>query len=102
MSASLNQSVSRGKAKPVILVAIALLVAVTISYLVFSKPSKEKLIENLNSQLREEKFAQLYEEADDFVRLNVTKEKFVKRMKIAVSRLKAIDGNLAFQRDIET
>jgi hypothetical protein len=73
-----------------------------ISHLIFSKPSKERLIENLNSQLREEKFEQLYEEADDLVHLNVTKEKFVRRMKIVVTKLKAIDENLAFQRDLET
>jgi hypothetical protein len=101
MSASLNQLLSNTKFKPVI-IPIALLVLAVASYLIFSKPSKERLIKNLTAQLREEKFEQLYEEADDFVRLNVTKEKFVQRMKIAVAKLKAIDENLNFQRDMET
>lgn len=102
MSASLNQLLSNIRDKPILLVPIALLVIVVSSYLIFSKPSKEKLIKNLNSQLREEKFEQLYEEAGDGLHLNVTKEKFVQRMEKAVTKLKAIDENLNFQRDIET
>ena len=102
MSISLNQLLSHVKARPIILLPVALLAVAVIGYLIFSKPSKERLIKNLNSQLREEKFEQLYEEADDFVRLNVTKEKFVKRMKMAITKLKTIDENLAFQRDIAT
>ncbi|MDQ3847608.1 MAG: hypothetical protein M3261_01475 [Thermoproteota archaeon] len=101
MSASLNQLLSNTKFKLVI-IPIALLTLAVASYLIFSKPSKERLIKNLTALLREEKFEQLYEEADDSVRSNVTKEKFVQRMKIAVAKLKAIDGNLNFQRDMET
>lgn len=100
MSLSLNQLLSRAKTRPIILLAVALLVVAVIAYLIFSKPSKERLIQNLNSQLRAEKFEQLYEEADDSVHLNVDKEKFVKRMKMALTKLKAIDENLAFQRDV--
>ena len=102
MSFSLTQLLSHAKARPIILLLVALLVVAVVGHLIFSKPSKERLIKNLNSQLREEKFEQLYEEADDFVHLNVTKEKFVKRMKMAITKLKTIDENLAFQRDIAT
>jgi hypothetical protein len=99
MSLSLSQLLSRAKTRPLILLAVALLVVAVIGYLLFSKPSKERLIQNLNAELRAEKFEQLYEEADDSVHLNVDKEKFVKRMKMALTKLKAIDENLAFQRD---
>jgi hypothetical protein len=99
MSASPNQLHSHAKNRPVILITIALLMVAVISYLIFSKPSKERLIKNLNSQLREENFVQLYEQADEAVHSIVTKEQFVQRMKIAVSKLKAIDENLNFQRD---
>jgi hypothetical protein len=81
MFLSLNRLLSHAKAKRIILVTAALLVVAIASHLIFSKPSKERLIKNLNSQLREEKFEQLYEEADDSVHLNVSKERFVKRMK---------------------
>jgi len=64
-------------------------------------PSKQALADKLNSQLREEKFAQLYDEADDMLRRNVTKEKFIQRMKVAESKLKAIDEKLDFKRDLE-
>lgn len=99
MRFSLTQLLSRAKARPIILLPVALLVVAVVGHLIFSKPSKERLIKNLNSELREEKFEQLYEEADDSVRLNVTKERFVKRMKMAVTKLKAIDENLNFQKD---
>lgn len=102
MSLSLNQFLSRAKTRPIILLGVALFVVAVIGYLIFSKPSKERLIQNLNSQLRAEKFEQLYEEADDSVHVNVDKEKFVKRMKMALTKLKAIDENLAFQRDVAT
>jgi hypothetical protein len=102
MSLSLNQLLSQAKARPIILLPVALLAVAVLGYLVFSKPSKERLIKNLNAQLRAEKFEQLYEEADDSVHLNVTKEKFVKRMKMTVTKLKSIDETLAFQRDLET
>src|SRR5687768_16727321 len=98
MPFSLTQLLSRAKARPIILLPVALVVAV-VGHLIFSKPSKERLIKNLNSQLREEKFEQLYEEADDSVHLNVTKERFVKRLKMAVTKLKTIDQNLNFQTD---
>jgi hypothetical protein len=99
MPVSLTQLLSRAKARPIILLPVALLVVAVVGHLIFSKPSKERLIENLNLQLREEKFEQLYEEADDSVHLNVTKERFVKRMKSAVTKLKTIDQNLNFQTD---
>jgi len=83
------------------LMPAALLVVTVIGYQIFSKPNKETLTKNLASQLREEQFEQLYAEADDSVHLNVTKERFVKRMKIAVAKLKAIDENLAFQVDVD-
>lgn len=102
MSPSLNRLLSSMKNKPVLFIPILLLAATVSIYLIPSRPSKERLIKNLNSQLREEKFEPLYEEASDLLHLNVTKETFIKRMKIAVAKLKAIDENLAFQRDIET
>lgn len=102
MPSSSNRWLSSLRNKPIILISIFLLTASLSTYLTPAKPSKERLMKNLNSQLKEEKFEQLYEEASDLLRLNVDKEKFITRMKIAAAKLKAIDGNLAFQRDIET
>lgn len=70
-------------------------------YLLFSKPNKDRLVEKLNSQIREEKFGEIYDEAWDNLPLNVTKEQFISRMKAAVSKMKAIDADLNFQRDRE-
>jgi hypothetical protein len=70
-----------------------------LSFLVYVPPSKGELLDKLTSRLREEKFEQLYEEADDHVRLNVTRERFVRRMRAAVGKLKAIDPGLHFQQD---
>ncbi|HEX8709441.1 MAG TPA: hypothetical protein VF723_14445 [Pyrinomonadaceae bacterium] len=99
MSASLNQWPSRRKPGAVILITLLLLLVALVSYLILREPLKERLIKHLNSLLREGKFAQLYVEADDLVHLNVTKEQFVQRMKIAVAKLRAIDENLNLQRD---
>lgn len=61
------------------------------------------MLTRFNSQLREEKFEDIYDEASDSVHLNVNKEEFVRRMKVAVGKLKSIDKELAFQtgREIE-
>jgi hypothetical protein len=69
--------------------------------LITSKPDKQKLVKELTSQLREERFEELYEGASSSLHLNVTKEKFIQRMKIAVTKMKAIDENLNFRRDLE-
>ncbi len=88
---------ARGKwSRPTLLALISLAV---LSFLVYAPPSKSRMLDKLTSRLREEKFEQLYDEARDNVRLNVSKEKFVKRMKAAVAKLKAIDPGLNFQRD---
>jgi hypothetical protein len=80
-------------------ILIALIALAAISFLVHVRPSKARLLADLTSRLRAEEFEQLYDEAGDNVHLNVTKEKFVRRMKIAVAKLKAIDPGLNFQHD---
>lgn len=102
MSLSLTQLLSHQKARLIILLPVVLVAFVIAGHFIFSTPSKESLIKNVKSQLREEKFEQLYEEAADSVHFNVTKERFVKRMKMAVTKLKAIDENLNFQTDTAT
>lgn len=62
-------------------------------------PSKDRLLAKMTECLREERFEQLYDEAGDNVRLNVSKEKFVRRMKAAAAKLKAIDPGLNFKPD---
>jgi hypothetical protein len=99
MSLLQTHVLSRAKARPIILLPVALLVVTIIGYLIFTKPKKERLINELTAQLTAGKFEQLYEEAGNNVHLNVTKGKFVQRMRTAVTKLKAIDENLSFQTD---
>lgn len=96
MLISLNQLLSN---KRILLIPIALLVIFISGYLSVARPSKEKLLKRLNSQLREEKFGELYEDAGDMLHSNVTKEEFIRRMKVATAKLKSIDADLNFQRD---
>ena len=56
-----------------------------------------RMLTKFNSQLKEEKFEELYDESSETVHLNVTKEEFVRRMKVAVRKLKNIDQDLNFQ-----
>jgi len=84
---------------PILLALIALAVLSFFNFSNLRRPNKERLIANLASRIREEKFEQLYEEADESIRLNVTKERFIQRMKFAAVRLKAIDAGLNFKRD---
>lgn len=101
MSASLNQRLSNLRHRPEVLIPIVLLAVVAWSCLVGRRPTKQWLMDKLTSQLRAEKFEELYEEAIDRLRFNVTKGKFIQRMKIAVAKMRAIDENLNFQRDFE-
>jgi hypothetical protein len=78
---------------------LALISLAILSFLVYVPPSKSKLLDTLTSRLREEKFEKLYYEARDSVRRNVPKEKFVRRMKAAVAKLKTVDPGLNFQKD---
>jgi hypothetical protein len=95
---------ARGKwSLPVLLVLIALAV---VSFLVPSpfkidsgRPSKEELMSELNARLREGSFERLYDEADDLVHRNVTKETFVRRMRAAAAKLRDVDGGLNFRRN---
>ena len=59
----------------------------------------DRLLTRFNSQIKEGKFEQLYEESSDSFHLNVTKEEFVHRMKIAVGKLKNLDANLDFKTE---
>ena len=63
------------------------------------KATKSELAAKLISQLRQERFAELYDESSDMLHSNVAKGEFIQRMKIAVTKLKAIDENLNFERD---
>ena len=99
MSLSLYRLLTDAKVKRTITLCAVLFIVAIICHSIFSRPNKELLIKDLNARLRDEKFEQLYEEADDSVRLNVTKERFVKRMKMTVAKLKALDANLVFERD---
>lgn len=105
MSSSINYPPdARGKwSLPILLVLIALAV---VSFLVpspfkaaRSKPSKEKMISELNAHLREGSFERLYDEADVIVHRNVTEETFVRRMHAAVAKLRSVDEGLNFKRD---
>jgi hypothetical protein len=84
----------------VLLLAIANCTVAHKPNLVAHKPNKADLVATLTSRLREEKFEQLYDDTWENVRLNVTKQKFVERMKIAVGKMKEIDQDLNFQKDI--
>jgi hypothetical protein len=73
---------------------VVVLVSLT---LVSCNLNKASLVKKLNSQIREEKFSELYDQSADIVSLNVTKEQFVNRMKILVRKLKSVDETLNFQ-----
>lgn len=78
-------------------ILIALIAISALSFLVPHHPNKNRLAAKLIECLREERFEQLYEEGNDRLPLNVSKEKFVRRMKAATAKLKAIDPELNFK-----
>ncbi|MET0645272.1 MAG: hypothetical protein ABW208_01540 [Pyrinomonadaceae bacterium] len=98
MNRPINHS-PHAKRKRSLPILIALSGLALISFLVPVRPNKERLVARMTDCLREERFEQLYEEAGDNVHLNVSKEKFVRRMRAAAAKLKAIDPELKFQQD---
>jgi len=81
---------------PILLALIALAAA---SFFSHPRPSKERLLADLTSRLRAEQFGRLYDESSHMLHQNVTKERFVRRMREAVARMRAIDPALNFKRD---
>jgi hypothetical protein len=67
--------------------------------LVSCTANKDSLVRNLTSQLRDQRFAELYGQGSEDLHLNVSQEEFLRRMTIALTKMKAIDGDLNFQRD---
>ena len=102
MSASSNRILSNINGRTLLLALVVLLVVSASGCLLGGRPNKDRLVRELNSQLREERFVQLYEEAESGLSRNVTKGKFVQRMRTAVAKLKAIDPDLNFTRDWES
>ena len=86
------------KNKRIRLLLLALFVVAPAAYLTSCKANTDNLVQELTSNLREENFDGLYEQSSDLLHLNVSREQFVRRMKIAVTKLKAIDERLNFQR----
>lgn len=78
-------------------IPIALIAISALSFLVPHRPNKDRLVAKMIECLHEESFEQLYEDGNDSLPLNVSKEKFVRRMKAAAAKLKAIDPGLNFK-----
>jgi hypothetical protein len=78
------------------------LILIFIVSLIACNLQRQFLVSKLRSQLLAEKFSELYDQSADTVHLNASREEFVRRMKVAVTKLKSIDETLNFQRDIET
>jgi hypothetical protein len=97
MRSSINCPAARGKRSLPLLFALLGLTAM--SFLVYATPSKSTLLDRLTARLREGKFEQLYDESTDLLHRNVTRERFVHRMRDAVARMRAIDPGLNFKRD---
>lgn len=58
-----------------------------------------RLVERLNSQIRDEKFENIYDESSDSAkRYKYSKEQFIERLKKVREKMKEIDESLVFQR----
>lgn len=62
-------------------------------------PNTDRLVGRLTEHLRVGSFDRLYDESDGLLRRNVTRERFVRRMRETVARMRAIDPGLNFKRD---
>ena len=66
---------------------------------VYYKHANDKAVENLNEQIKNEKFAEIYDRSSNNLKANVTKSEFIEKMKLAVSKMKELDENLNWQKD---
>ena len=53
---------------------------------------------SLNSQFKESKFGEIYEESSNSLKLKMTKEQFISRIESLVEKMKTVDENLAFKK----
>jgi|SRR5215212_4153351 len=83
-------------------ILIALIALSALSFVVYMRPGRDRIVEGILVRVRGGQFERLYEEGSDSLHRSVSKEKFVRRMEVAVARMKAIDGRLNFQPDAST
>src|SRR5262245_53455307 len=70
--------------------------------LVACVPDKKTLTQNLESQIKEGKFSELYDQSSDYIQAKVTRVEFSKRMEKIAAQFRTIDEKLNFQRDQDT
>ena len=87
------------KSNRILIITAAVLTNIFWLCVIDFRPSTDKLVEDLNARLIEQSFEGLYDQSSDLLRLNVTKEQFVHRMKAAGARMRAVDPTLRFRRD---
>ena len=83
-------------------VLIALISLSALSFVVYLRPSRDRIIDGILLRVRAGQFERLYEDGSDSLHRSVSKEKFIRRMEVAVARMKAIDGRLDFRTDALT
>lgn len=98
MPASTNQTPDAKYRQPILFVLIAIS-ALSFMFRPSPPPTKEEMLAKMNEYLRGGNFARLYDETDDTLHRNVSREKFVVRMNVVAAKLKEIDGGLNFKRD---
>ena len=58
-----------------------------------------RLIENLNSEIKSGNYELIYEELSDSAKTNTPKEEFLKRINKAVEMMRQVDSSISFQKD---
>jgi hypothetical protein len=58
------------------------------------KARNEQAVENLNVQIKREKFDEIYEQSTNQVKTTISKNDFIERMKVAVRSMKSVDPAL--------
>ncbi len=72
---------------------------ISFSCSVYYNKANDQAVERLNSQIKQEKFDEIYSLSSEILRRSISKEEFISKMKIATERMKEFDDSLAWKKD---
>ena len=79
--------------------SIILIVLISSACSIYYEKNNDQAVEKLNSQIKQEKFDEIYSQSSEILRRSISKQEFIFKMKIATDRMKEFDDSLTWMKD---
>jgi len=81
------------------LTSIIFIISILASCSVVLQKANDRAAERLNTQIKQERYDEIYNQSSESLRRSITKEEFNSKMKIATERMKEFDDSLTWKKD---